>query len=334
MLIGVAMNSDRLARPLHTFTRRGPTRTVDVDGWTLLRDFPTVLFGDGGSLKSFLALYVAGRLAQQGTRVLLLDWELDGEDHRERLHGLFGSDVPNDVFYLRAEGSLVSEVNVLAREVQRHGIQYLVCDSVGMATEGPPDSSDAALSYFRALRQLGVRGSLGIAHVTKSGDAADQRPFGSVYWQLLPTNVETRVADLRRALRGVDSKIQNLTLAIEQGGANLPSIIALLSERQKERDALVGEIGSAETLHQIHVDRVAIETEVQSKIANWRELVAGSVSDGRQLLREVLEAPLRFTPDGKTYRFTAPIATGKLIAGVVLPTNMASPPGFEPGFQP
>jgi len=28
---------------------------------------------------------------------------------------------------------------------------------------------------------------------------------------------------------------------------------------------------------------------------------------------------LRFTPDGKTYRFTAPVATGKLIAGAVLP---------------
>lgn len=143
----------------------------------------------------------------------------------------------------------------------------------------------------------------------------------------LPANVDTRVAELRRALRTLDTKIQHLTSAIEQGGADLPSIIALLSKRQEERDALVGEIGSAETLHQIHVDRAAIEAEVQSKIANWRELVAGSVSDGRQLLREVLEAPLRFTPDGKTYRFTAPVATGKLIAGAVLPTNMASPRG-------
>lgn len=179
------MNTDRLARPLHTFERRGETRTFDVDGWTLLRDFPTVLFGDGGSMKSFLALYLAGRLAQQGTRVLLLDWELDGEDHRERLHRLFGSDVPAHVYYLRAEGPLVTEANAVAREVQRHGIQYLVCDSVGMATVGAPDTSDAAVSYFRALRQLGVRGSLGIAHVTKAGDASDQRPFGSVYWHHL-----------------------------------------------------------------------------------------------------------------------------------------------------
>jgi hypothetical protein len=86
-------------------------------------------------------------------------------------------------------------------------------------------------------------------------------------------------------------------------------------------------MGSAQTLHQIHVDRAAIEAKVQRAVADWRGLLSGSVADGRQLLREVLEAPLRFTPDGRTYRFTAPVATGKLIAGAVLPTKMASPRG-------
>ena len=150
--------------------------------------------------------------------------------------------------------------------------------------------------------------------------------------QLLPSNVETHVDDLRRDMRSLDTKIQNLTAAVEQGGANLPSIIALLGERQKERDVLVAAVGSAETLHQIHVDRVAIEAKVQSAVADWRGLLSGSVTDGRQLLREVLESPLRFTPDGKTYRFTAAVATGKLIAGAVLPTFVASPTGFEPVF--
>jgi len=47
----------------------------------------------------------------------------------------------------------------------------------------------------------------------------------------------------------------------------------------------------------------------------------------RQLLREVLEAPLKFEPDGKTYRFSAPVATGKLIADTVLPTVVVSGSG-------
>jgi hypothetical protein len=156
-----------------------------VDGWTLLQDFPTLLFGDGGSLKSFLALYLAGRLAQKGVPVLLVDWEFDGEDHRERLHLLFGEDAPTHVYYLRGEGPLVDEADVIAREVQRHGDPYVIFDSVGMATEGPPESSVEALKYFRTLHRIGVRGSLGIAHVTKNGDGADQKPFGSAYWHNL-----------------------------------------------------------------------------------------------------------------------------------------------------
>ena len=180
------MNNDRLARPLHTFARRGPTRTLDVvPGWQVLQDFPTLLFGDGGSMKSFVALYLGGRIAQKGTPVLLVDWELDGEDHRERLSLLFGNDVPTNLFYMRAEAPLASEAEVIGREIKRHGTPYVIFDSVGMATEGPPESSVEAIKYFRTLREIGARGSLGIAHVTKNGEAADQKPFGSAYWHNL-----------------------------------------------------------------------------------------------------------------------------------------------------
>jgi hypothetical protein len=51
-----------------------------------------------------------------------------------------------------------------------------------------------------------------------------------------------------------------------------------------------------DALHQIHVDRAAIEAKVQRAVGGWRELLSGSVADGRQMLREVLEAPLRLTP--------------------------------------
>lgn len=44
----------------------------------------------------------------------------------------------------------------------------------------------------------------------------------------------------------------------------------------------------------------------------------------RQLLREVLAAPLKFTREGRTYRFSAPVVTGQLIAGAVPPTKVAS----------
>jgi len=137
--------------------------------------------------------------------------------------------------------------------------------------------------------------------------------------------VESHVEELRRQLRTLDTKIGNLTLVSSEGGADIPSVISQLRDWHKERDELLGEIASAETLHQIHVDRGAIEAKVQSAVADWRGLLNGSVADGRQLLREVLEAPLKFERDGKTYRFRAPVATGKLIAGAVLPIKVASP---------
>ena len=83
-----------------------------------------------------------------------------------------------------------------------------------------------------------------------------------VLQQLVQTNVEHHVVNLHRQLRILDTQIQHLTTAIEQGGAHLPSIIALLSERQHERDGVRAALASAETLQQIQVDRQAIEAKV------------------------------------------------------------------------
>ena len=50
------------------------------------------------------------------------------------------------------------------------------------ALQGAPwESAEAAMDYCRALRQLQI-GSYLPAHITKSGDSNDQRPFGSVFW--------------------------------------------------------------------------------------------------------------------------------------------------------
>jgi hypothetical protein len=62
-------------------------------------------------------------------------------------------------------------------------------------------------------------------------------------------------------------------------------------------------------------DLQAIETAVREKLATWRSLLTRQAQDGRQLLREILEGPIRFMPDGKMYRFHGKAALGKLLAG-------------------
>lgn len=169
---------------LSTFERPKPDDMFDLEGLVLPRRHPSILFGDGGTFKSYLALFVAGSLAQNGVNVLFADWELDARDHRERLEQLFGAAMPA-VFYRRYQRPLIDEAEGIRRFIEQEHIDYVVCDSVGFAANGAPESAEAATSYFRAVRQFGEGvGSLHLAHVTKpTVDAPDpMKPFGSVFW--------------------------------------------------------------------------------------------------------------------------------------------------------
>lgn len=166
--------------PLHTFERGGGEDAVyDVNGWPWLRDHAMITFADGGGLKSYLALYGVGLLAQRGVAVGYVDWELSGHEHRDRLERLFGDDLPT-IAYFRCDRPLVDEADRIQREAQRLGLDYLVFDSAGFGTAGPPEAAEEALKYFRAVRQIGL-GSHHLAHVNRS-DNGDQKPFGSAFW--------------------------------------------------------------------------------------------------------------------------------------------------------
>lgn len=54
----------------------GDDDVFDVRGLIVPRRHPAILFGDGGTCKSYLALYVAGRLAEQDFTTALFDWAL------------------------------------------------------------------------------------------------------------------------------------------------------------------------------------------------------------------------------------------------------------------
>jgi hypothetical protein len=149
-------------------------------GFLLPWHHPAILFGDGGSAKSYLALYLAGLLADEGYRILFCDWELDASDHRERYERLFGHEMPANLFYTRCSRPLIHEVDRLRRIFRLQGIDYRVHDSVGFACHEAPESSESALAYMRADRQIGG-GSLHLAHINRS-ESGDGRPFGSTFW--------------------------------------------------------------------------------------------------------------------------------------------------------
>ena len=174
--------AERTGQPaidMRTLSRPGADDHIKIDGLVLPRLHVTILFGDGGAAKSYTALYLAGCLVQQGLSVAFFDWELAGEDHRDRLERLFGNKMPQ-IMYARCERALVYEVDRLVRIVSEQKIQYAIFDSIVFACDGPAESAEIAGRYFEAVRRIGV-GSLHIAHVTKAEDS-DEKPFGSAFW--------------------------------------------------------------------------------------------------------------------------------------------------------
>ena len=81
------------------------------------------------------------------------------------------------------------------------------------------------------------------------------------------------------------------------------------------------------------MNRRAVERDVRARLTQWRTLLTTNVQDGRQLLREALAGPIRFTPEQNgtlTYRFVGDVAMGRLLMGVVsLAPFVASPGGLK-----
>ena len=163
---------------------------------------PTILFADGGTGKSVLALMMAysvaaakpllGRPQVGPTKVLYLDWEADAYTHAERLRAVhdayaFGTSCPA-VAYKRMVGSLADAANELRTEIARDDIGFVVVDSLSLAVGSgmPLEDSSTATAFFGALRSLNVP-PLVIAHVSKAtvGGNGNQKatPFGSIFFR-------------------------------------------------------------------------------------------------------------------------------------------------------
>lgn len=153
---------------------------------------PTIFFGDGSSLKSYL-LYLMALCMSLGSNFcgmkapmltpMIIDYEDEGPNVKRRVRRLakgLGTDEVMNIHYWEAKGiPLVDQVDALKRYIERNGIGLLVLDSVAPACGGDPSDPEAVLAFFSALKQLGVP-SLLIAHIDKGGNT--QKPFGSTFW--------------------------------------------------------------------------------------------------------------------------------------------------------
>ena len=153
----------------------------------------TMIYGDGDSGKSTLALAVALSVAdgvdlipglsneKTTSRVLYLDWETNDATHIRRMHALLaGKNIPKrHLLYKRMYTPFAEAVDEIASLVNTNGIGLIVVDSVSMASGGLISDEQAVAQFFLATRAVGCT-TLSIAHVAKEN--ISRKPLGSTFW--------------------------------------------------------------------------------------------------------------------------------------------------------
>ena len=136
-------------------------------------------------------------------------------------------------------------------------------------------------------------------------------------------DVTDRQTILSKELKDIRKRIQRMNAAIELSDDPPVSSLARLRELEARQTAIVAEASSLQPVPRL--PREVIETRLEE----WRRLIRGSVTQGRQVLERLLAGRIVFTPraDGLGYDFTAPTAFGNLFVGIAHGITI---PGFSP----
>ena len=192
---GVGLEPPKRDRPMYQVWPLLPSRQ------------PTILYGQGGVGKSWIAAYLCalvdhgitcnGLNADVG-RALYLDWETDHETISGRVWAIKGGEPQFSpdwtLAYQRMDGPLIDVADDLAGIVSQDAYDLIVVDSVGLALGGDANSVEDVLAFFAALRQIEAT-TLLIDHMTKGPDAKERGAFGSVYKR----NTARSVWEIRQA---------------------------------------------------------------------------------------------------------------------------------------
>lgn len=141
---------------------------------------PTMVYANGGSLKTYLAGMVGFRVAERGTPVIILDWETAEEEWGKRMqriyNGFGGNKEHAPIIYREMSGRLGDDAERIHELIGKYDAGFIIVDSVFGAVGGDLNDAGPAMAMFDALRQFGVP-SLLIHHTNKTGEH-----YGNVYY--------------------------------------------------------------------------------------------------------------------------------------------------------
>lgn len=148
-------------------------------GW-VAPEGTTILYGDGGDGKGWIAASAIRGLLQQGIKSAILDFENHPTEWAYRLDKL---GVPlHDVVYIQPGGTMVHWADAKAAAMLHEaGVQFLVVDSATYASNpDDPYSPQTAMNYKQARLRLGNLPTMLLAHTSKS---SNNSIYGSVFWR-------------------------------------------------------------------------------------------------------------------------------------------------------
>ncbi len=166
----------------------------------LLRNEPTVIYGDIGVNKSYLAALLTYILmtGQENYRLevrhkiqspLYLDWESSVGSFARRWAKLRrGMNLPPaKASYRRCALPLVQDSEQVKELIRRNGHDFIIIDSLGLAAGGDLNNPQPANDFYKALRSLNVT-SLVIAHQAKN-TTGKTSIFGSQFFGAAPRSI-------------------------------------------------------------------------------------------------------------------------------------------------
>src|SRR3990167_3063224 len=154
---------------------------------------PNIIFGKGGSGKTYLALRMALSLAtnepflgivpDRQTNTLFVDYENNVNIFSNRITKLLAGvqikeSVETKLWYFSTKGIPLHDIkHRIIESIRKRNIGLVIIDSAALACGGEPESAEIANRLFNAINSLKTTVLL-IAHETKSTEGKNKTPFG------------------------------------------------------------------------------------------------------------------------------------------------------------
>jgi site-specific DNA recombinase len=132
------------------------------------------------------------------------------------------------------------------------------------------------------------------------------------------SELDAQRAELEQQARAVEGELANLAKAVAAGG-QLPTLIALMKDREQQRDQLRQQAATVNQMRDVgQLDVKRIERDLRARVKEWRALLGRQVPVARQIVTKLLDGRLVFTPrEDRSYDFSGRVSLGGLLQGTV-----------------